>query len=1799
MNSAILQIEYNYYRLLRYLICALVVMVAAPTHYSCAAEPSSVLLPSGTYLESGGTDSNGNPSAELKLYNPDTRQIELLSLKLSIPRYGHTATVLPDGSILVLGGLGVDGHPVQSLELLDLSKQTDQLVDNAGLMARSQHRATVLTSGKVLITGGLSDAGTPIGQAELWNPRTRYAEGMHGSLITPRYNHAAQILANSPVLIQGGRDVTGQTVNSSELYDPLTQGFSMAQAASLPGQLALPAVAEVIPPANGFDVALDGWIVVRFNKPLKVGTLNSGTVTLLGPAGVTPVKVVPVEAGMLLFVTPSQQLQPGSKYTLFIKGATDSQGQLLPLLASSFSTTTLPADAGVAGQGITGIVAEEDEQSVSAPSPISPAATEMAANDEDWIPDAHNYKGEWKSGRAGLAKAHPPHRIELLRAYMRTELERDGRLTPSRLEEKLPKVASPAVLQGVTALIGQALKLNGLPLAGVTVSMDGHEALTDANGEFILANLQPGLNKILIIDGATSDVGNSHYGRYIHRMHIDAGKVNALRQPIWLTKLDMQNAVGIPSPTVHEVVVTNPKLPGLEVHIPAGVVIRDAMGKPVTQISLTPVPVDQMPFEMPYGDVPVYYTLQPGGAVIQSVNGTPQGATVVYPNYSTQPHGARFELFDYDPNGRGWYVYTTATVSPDGKRIVGDKPFNIYQFSATSAASSGGTPPAKAPKNCADCTCSNSSGKSDLDPVSCHDGLFIETGEDLHLSDIVPINLSRTYRNEDANQRDFGVGTSMNYDMYLYFPDMAGYSATEIDLVLANGGRIPFKVVGTNTGYTQSSTVYQSTVPGQYYKATLHITGDSWGYPFQIYLRDGTIYNFSYYSSRLLFIEDRYGNRVSLTRDGSNRISRITSPNGRYIDLAYGVPSCTSCISTATDYVGRQVSYSYDDYGHLLSVTNPENGVTSYTYDNSTHRMLTVKDPRNNVGEITLPKVSNVYYTSSDGANLNGRVKSQTFADGTSGSLAYEFDANGNTTQTDITHERGDVRRLEYNTDGFVTRETLALGTPEQQVTTNVWDPTTKLLNSTTDALNRTTAYTYDSNGNTQSITYMKGTSEEVTWGYVYEQTYNQMTSSTDPLGRQMAYTYDPQGNLTDIKNVGNNTHVSMTYYANGLLDTRSFYSGTKTLTYKYVWDGADLVSVTDPLGHSVQYFTDALGRVAAITDPANNLTFIDYDKLDNVIQVVDPLNHATQFSYDLDGNLKTLTDANSHTTSYSYDARNRRLTDQNPTGQIESYAYDAAGNLNQITDRKGQVSGRSFDALNRITLAGFGATTANPTAYTRTINYTYDAGDRLLQANDSVTGAIDMIYDGLNRLLTQTGGTGRIDYSYYSNGLRKTQTVLNQPTVNYAYDNGNRLNQIAQGSNTVTFTYDEANRRSSMTLPNGVEAVYNYDDASQLTGIIYSKGGTAIGDLTYAYDATGRRIQMGGSLAAAALPQNMTATYDANNRISQFNGSTYTYDANGNLVNDSLRSYIWDATNRLMQINGSATAAFQYDAFNRRISKTVNGTQTGYMYDGVNPVQEQSAGSVTVNLLTGGIDEYFTRRTDAGTQSYLTDALGSTVALSDSNGGLATHYMYDAYGNTSSSGTASDNSFQYTGRENDGTGLYYYRARYYDPHSGRFVQSDPIGFDGGLNLYAYVEGDPLTQIDPLGLANGPAVHWIEHPGENPSFDDPCGCFAKAFLGYAEAGVAATEAATGPYVNKPRGGIAGGGPAGGKTSALSSAVHAINKRAGKSAATAAVRSAGRIASRAVPYAGTALFLYDVTVFDKCMEECDEDGCKKK
>lgn len=348
----------------------------------------------------------------------------------------------------------------------------------------------------------------------------------------------------------------------------------------------------------------------------------------------------------------------------------------------------------------------------------------------------------------------------------------------------------------------------------------------------------------------------------------------------------------------------------------------------------------------------------------------------------------------------------------------------------------------------------------------------------------------------------------------------------------------------------------------------------------------------------------------------------------------------------------------------------------------------------------------------------------------------------------------------------------------------------------------------------------------------------------------------------------------------------------------------------------------------------------------------------------------------------------------------------------------------------------------------------------------------------------------------------RLTQEVTPEGTVNYTYDNADRLTQVQQGTSTTAIAYAIAGRRTSLTLPNTNSIVYAYNAASDVTSLTYKQGTTTLGDLTYTYEPAGNRIKTGGTFARTNLPPALTTTnYNSNNQQTTFGTTTETYDLNDNLTTTTdagvTTTYTWNARNQLTSISGPGlTASFSYDSFGRRTGKTINGTTTNFVYDGLNPLQEKDGGTVTANLLTGlGIDEFFTRTDGVGSRVLLPDALGSTVALGDGTGTLQTQYTYEPFGYTTQIGAASTNSYKYTGREDDGSGLMYYRARYYQPRLQRFISEDPIEFGGrDFNVYAYVHNNPNRFLDPLGLEK---KDWMQDPTRNP----------LCFLGFIECDV--------------------------------------------------------------------------------------------
>jgi YD repeat-containing protein len=405
---------------------------------------------------------------------------------------------------------------------------------------------------------------------------------------------------------------------------------------------------------------------------------------------------------------------------------------------------------------------------------------------------------------------------------------------------------------------------------------------------------------------------------------------------------------------------------------------------------------------------------------------------------------------------------------------------------------------------------------------------------------------------------------------------------------------------------------------------------------------------------------------------------------------------------------GRTVSYSYDTCGTglLCSVTDANGGVWKYTYD-ANNNMTSITDPRN------ITYLQNQF-------DSNNRVSKQTQADGGTYQFSYTTDSGNNVTETDVTDPNGNVRKITFNPPpvfpdsfamgGFSSADTYAAGTSVAQTTSYQYQSGTNLLTSVTDPLARVTAYTYDSLGNTTSVTRLSGTSNAVTTSFTYDPTYNRLTSVTDPLNHATTFTLDSNGNVVSVTDPLSNTST----FANDSEGRVVSASDPLGETTQFGYDGPDLALVTDPLGRTTQFLTDAAGRLVSLIDPLGHVTRYQYNALNQITSITDPLGGVTSFTYDGNGNLLSVTDPEhlQNPTTYLYDSMDRLQTRTDPLGSSESYQYDGNGNLTQFTDRRGVVTTYTYDPLNRLTFAGFG-TQSGPT-YESTINYSYDAGNRL-----------------------------------------------------------------------------------------------------------------------------------------------------------------------------------------------------------------------------------------------------------------------------------------------------------------------------------------------------------------------------------------------------------------------------------------------------------------------------------------------------
>ncbi|GGA00897.1 RHS repeat-associated core domain-containing protein [Dyella caseinilytica] len=1517
--------------------------------------------------------------------------------------------------------------------------------DDAGLPRSSPTLYAVLTDGSVFAL--------PVGTntASRWSPTDHKVIAQTRTPIDPTIT-GTTLLRDGSVLLSSAA-VASVT---SQVFDPSisdVRSASLTELADLKSET--PQWTASAPSSDAKDIKPDTTLAIAFSQPLDATSVNSKTVVLFGPEGAVSGRLALADDARLLFITPDRELYTGSSYTVFLKSLRAASGKDVPFGSYHFSTVTLHGDASsplfvaVTGDSSTAPSLATQGGALSADT----AQHALYLSTGEHIPGVTKSNGDCLPGskQIALCRTHAfirdgafyPGRDNAINAsggHWRTYRKQVAALGHLQPLKKVQSKALNARIAAAGSITGRVLRIDDAPVANVTVSAGKLKTRTAADGTFVLRGLSVGL-QTLFVDGASASRGDVEYGSFEVGAAIPSNGVLKLAYNMYLPRILPRDKVQIPSPTTQDLVITHPDIPGLEIDIPAGTVIRDRDGKIVTDLAIVPTPVDRAPF--PTGsNYPVYFSIMPGGAVIQNLSpNSPHGIQIRYPNYSHAKPGTIANFWNYDDK-EGWRIYGKGHVSADGRQFVPDDGVGLTTTLHGSFTLADilkglfGTP---------DCGCGVSAHAGD--PVDLATGAFVHSWHDLGIADITPLSLDRTYRSGDTSVRAFGIGMSSSYGWFLY-DEKSDYSQPK--LVLPNLATLPFNpILGNPAGsYSDVLAEWQYTgSQGPFYGALLtHVQyeHDQFEEHWIIQTRDGTQYWFqNEQTNQLNQIVDRFGN-ATVFNLSTGLLDSVTSPSGRSIYFNY---DSNNRVLSAVDSAGRTVTYTYNPAGYLGQVTYPDNTYEKYTYDGSGN-LLTIVDRRGNT------VLTNQY--------TNGQVTQQTYADGAIYKFGYTAGTGGYNTQSTATDPNGYQRITSFDpVSHYPSSETLAAGTSLAQ-TTSYTRNAAGYVTSMTDPLNRQTTMSYDNLGNLISITALAGTTKAVTESFTYTPDFNQVATITDPLNHETQFSYTA-GCMTGATNaLGYSISVICNAYGQPTSVTDALGHTTN-----FGYNGYDLRTVTDALGRTKTFTVDGLGRKIAVQDAMGNVSQMAYDIDDRVLQVTDPRNKTTQLTYDNDGNVTAVVLPGGGTFGYKYDNRNRVTKRTDALSQYESWTYDGLNHVLTHVDRKSQTIGYQYDQLGRQNLITY--------ADGSTIQLGYDAGNRVTAINDSANGTLNRGYDGLDRLTSESGPQGSISYQYDAAGRRTQMIAGTQATAFYNYDAGNRLTSIVQGSEQVGFQYDNANRRQTLTLPNGIVATYSYDNANELTGISYAQAsGAAVGTLTYGYDLLGRVSGQGGTINSTAIAAaTSNGTFDANNRQTSFNGHTQTFDADGNLTGDGTNTYTWNARNQLTQVsqNGVAQLSYTYDALGRRTSKAVgSGTATQYLYDRFNAVQETQGSAINPILVGLGIDERFARNDTTGRTYFLSDALNSTIALTNSSGVIQNTYSYDPYGNTTQSGTGFTNPYQYTGREADTAALYYYRARYYSPQLPGFISEDPITFGGGqLSFYAYVGGDPIMYRDPRG----------------------------------------------------------------------------------------------------------------------------------
>ncbi len=922
--------------------------------------------------------------------------------------------------------------------------------------------------------------------------------------------------------------------------------------------------------------------------------------------------------------------------------------------------------------------------------------------------------------------------------------------------------------------------------------------------------------------------------------------------------------------------------------------------------------------------------------------------------------------------------------------------------------------------------------------------------------------LNRKVKTIDAE----GGVTSHTYDIY-------GNILTETD-PLGNvtayaydiSGRLIRKTLpeGEVIGYTYDTegnlteTIYPDGTKDTYYY-------DLMGNNIKTVFADGTEETYTYdLLGRVIKTKGTSGIEIEYIYEGSGELSEISAFDGSSIFLTYGNGEITGIKSTGEAKDGT----SYES-------------ATAYTYDGAGN-LTEIKD--------SLGNVSKAEY------NVWGELVKTTDANGNE--TTYDYDAAGRCIRS--VNPEGTEVLYGYDACGRITEIKTEISGEEAAV-----------------------RYTYDKAGRIKSVTDEEG----ITESYLYDAEGN-ITGTADAEGNILiTYEYDGDGRVKKEKSADGST-AEYTYNVNGQVEKKTVYGGAGTAFSTE--QNAETANVS---GEAVSD-TNAVTNNVETTSPSSKAYTYEYDAMGRVTKVTDPAEGRSEVTYDSAGNITSLTYPEGGTTTYEYDSAGRLIKEENAIGTAVTYAYDGAGRLSEKTNARGQKTTYTYDTEGRLIKMRDEEGTvsytydANGNLLTAEeesgkITRKYDSLNRVTEYTDTRGNTIKYTYDEAGNVteITYPGGE-KVKYTYRKNGDLESVTDADGLKTLYEYDNTGKLIKITSADGSAEErSYDVSGRliRKTESLYGEIISSYNYtyDEWGNITKIEHEEKGGEKQEYNLGSSSTQTGVSSGQEdNSSETKVTTCEMTYDAANRMITYNGEEVIYDADGNMtygpVDGEMTELSYDSRNRLVQ---AGDISYTYDCENIRISKETPYYSEEYVTDTVYTMSRVLIAERTYKTEEGEETQLNTedeRTVQGSTETtryyygdgllyekgrdgllvYHYDHLGSTKYLTDKDGNVVYSFTYGTYGELTGeyvseeyAEKAENNAdyehavrFMYNGRfgvMTDENGLYYMRARYYNSDIKRFINQDiltgSIGESPSLNRYSYVQGNPVSYLDPFGLS--------------------------------------------------------------------------------------------------------------------------------